>query len=104
MKKEWDLLSKASLALYQRGVEICAKQGIILVDTKYEFGKDENGMRELRSIVGKRSHQRTWYRIAKDMQEASELITKNKLRDWVTQIDKKLDEFKPYKHKKLSTV
>ena len=66
--------------------------------------KDENGMRELRSIVGKRSHQRTWYRIAKDMQEASELITKNKLRDWVTQIDKKLDEFKPYKHKKLSTV
>ncbi len=70
----------------------------------FMLGKDENGMRELRSIVGKRSHQRTWYRIAKDMQEASELITKNKLRDWVTQIDKKLDEFKPYKHKKLSTV
>ena len=68
------------------------------------LGKDENGMRELRSIVGKRSHQRTWYRIAKDMQEASELITKNKLRDWVTQIDKKLDEFRAYKHKKLSTV
>ena len=69
----------------------------------FMLGKDENGMRELRSIVGKRSHDRTWYRIAKDMQEASEVITKNKLRDWVTQIDKNLDEFKPYKHKKLST-
>ncbi len=65
--------------------------------------KDENGMRELRSIVNKRSHDRTWYRIAKDMQEASEVITKNKLRDWVTQIDRNLDEFKPYRHKKLST-
>ena len=69
----------------------------------FTLGKDENGMRELRSIVSKRSHQRTWYRIAKDMQEASELITKNKLRDWVTQIDKNLDEFKTYKHKKLFT-
>ncbi len=69
----------------------------------FMVGKDENGMRELRSIVSKKSHERTWYRIAKDMQEASEAITKNKLRDWVTQIDRKLDEFKPYKRKKLST-
>lgn len=67
------------------------------------LGKDENGMRELRSIVTKKSHERTWYRIAKDMQVASELITKNKMRDWVTQIDKNLDEFEAYKHKKLST-
>lgn len=69
----------------------------------FVLGKDENGMRELRSIVAKKSHERTWYRIAKDMQIASELITKNKLRDWVTQIDKNLDEFVAYKHKKLST-
>lgn len=69
----------------------------------FMLGKDENGMRELRSIVAKKSHERTWYRIAKDMQIASELITKNKLRDWVTQIDKNLDEFVAYKHKKLST-
>ena len=69
----------------------------------FMLGKDENGMRELRSIVEKKSHQRTWYRIVKDMQEASELITKNKLRDWVAQIDKNLDEYKPYKHKKMFT-
>lgn len=65
----------------------------------FMLGKDENGMRELRSIVSSKSHERTWYRIAKDMQVASELITKNKLRDWVTQIDKALENYKPYKIK-----
>lgn len=65
----------------------------------FMLGKDENGMRELRSIVAKKSHERTWYRIAKDMQIASELITKNKLRDWVTQIDKALEDYRPYKIK-----
>lgn len=40
---QWEELKRASLALYKRGVEICAKQGIILVDTKYEFGIDESG-------------------------------------------------------------
>lgn len=88
--------------LYLANRKIKPNRAIYLLGL-FTLGKDENGMRELRSIVGKRSHQRTWYRIAKDMQEASELITKNKLRDWVTQIDKNLAEFKPYKHKKLST-
>ncbi len=32
-------LEKYTTALYQRGTEIAAKQGLILVDTKYEFGK-----------------------------------------------------------------
>ena len=32
-------LEKYTRALYQRGTEIAAKQGLILVDTKYEFGK-----------------------------------------------------------------
>lgn len=88
--------------LYLANKKIKPNRAIYLLGL-FMLGKDENGMRELHSIVGKRSHQRTWYRIAKDMQEASELITKNKLRDWVTQIDKNLAEFKPYKHKKLST-
>jgi phosphoribosylaminoimidazole-succinocarboxamide synthase len=35
----YEQLEKYTLALYQRGVEIAAKQGLILVDTKYEFGK-----------------------------------------------------------------
>lgn len=66
----------------------------------FMLAKDENGMRQLRTIISKRSVDRTWYRIAKDMQKSSELITKNKLRDWVTQIDKKLEDYKPYKIKK----
>jgi hypothetical protein len=72
------------------------KQAIYLLGL-FLLAKDENGMRQLRVIVSKRSHDRTWYRIAKDMQQASELITKNKLRDWVTQVDGKLEEYKPYR-------
>ena len=37
--EEWSILEKYALALFQRGKEIAAKRGLILVDTKYEFGK-----------------------------------------------------------------
>ena len=36
---EWEALSNYALQLFARGKEIAAKQGLILVDTKYEFGK-----------------------------------------------------------------
>ncbi len=36
---EWQQLSTYALQLFARGKEIAAKQGLILVDTKYEFGK-----------------------------------------------------------------
>jgi phosphoribosylaminoimidazole-succinocarboxamide synthase len=36
---DYILLEKYTLALFQRGTEMAAKQGLILVDTKYEFGK-----------------------------------------------------------------
>lgn len=36
-------MKKAALALFKRGQKICNKAGIILVDTKYEFGLDEKG-------------------------------------------------------------
>lgn len=38
-KDEWKILSEYTLQLFERGKEIAAKQGLILVDTKYEFGK-----------------------------------------------------------------
>ena len=38
-QKEWDTLCQYTLALFERGKKIAAKQGLILVDTKYEFGK-----------------------------------------------------------------
>ncbi len=36
---EWKILSEYALRLFERGKEIAARQGLILVDTKYEFGK-----------------------------------------------------------------
>lgn len=36
---EWKILCDYALQLFARGKEIAAKQGLILVDTKYEFGK-----------------------------------------------------------------
>ena len=79
------------------------KQAIYLLGL-FQLARDENGMRELRTMVAKRSHDRTWYRLAKDMQIAGELITKNKLRNWVVQIDNSLSEYKTYKQKSCPLV
>ena len=38
-EKEWEMLSEYALQLFERGKEIAASRGLILVDTKYEFGK-----------------------------------------------------------------
>ncbi|MBR5905460.1 MAG: phosphoribosylaminoimidazolesuccinocarboxamide synthase [Bacteroidales bacterium] len=38
---EYEQLEQYTLALFQRGTEIAAKRGLILVDTKYEFGKKD---------------------------------------------------------------
>ena len=35
---QWETLSSVALSLYARGSEICSHRGLILVDTKYEFG------------------------------------------------------------------
>ena len=40
-EKEWEMLSRYTLQLFERGTSIAAKQGLILADTKYEFGKIE---------------------------------------------------------------
>jgi len=37
-EEEWKVLEKYALKLFQRGKEIANKRGLILVDTKYEFG------------------------------------------------------------------
>ena len=36
-------VSRAALVLFKYGQEQAAAQGLLLVDTKYEFGKDEDG-------------------------------------------------------------
>lgn len=42
-QKEYEQLETYTYALFERGTEIAAKQGLILVDTKYEFGKTSKG-------------------------------------------------------------
>ena len=40
---QWDQISDIALKLFARGQEMAAKNGLILVDTKYEFGTDAQG-------------------------------------------------------------
>ncbi|MBE2275132.1 MAG: phosphoribosylaminoimidazolesuccinocarboxamide synthase [Rhodobacteraceae bacterium] len=40
---QWDEVSARALALFARGQKIAADRGLILVDTKYEFGLDDTG-------------------------------------------------------------
>ena len=41
LREEYEQLEKYTLALFQRGTEMAAQKGLILVDTKYEFGKKD---------------------------------------------------------------
>ena len=41
--EEWDYISTKALELFQYGQDVAAERGFILVDTKYEFGRDEDG-------------------------------------------------------------
>lgn len=42
-QEQWDAVAEISFRLFARGREIAAKNGLILVDTKYEFGFDPDG-------------------------------------------------------------
>jgi phosphoribosylaminoimidazole-succinocarboxamide synthase len=42
-QQQWDELAEKSLALFARGQKMAAERGLILVDTKYEFGTDAQG-------------------------------------------------------------
>ena len=42
-EEDYTVLEEYTRKLFQRGTEIAAKQGLILVDTKYEFGKTKDG-------------------------------------------------------------
>ena len=42
-KETWKRVEEIALALFQRGTELAAERGLILVDTKYEMGLDKEG-------------------------------------------------------------
>jgi phosphoribosylaminoimidazole-succinocarboxamide synthase len=59
-KALWERVERTSLALYRRGSEIAARNGLILVDTKYEFGLRE-GELLLADEVHTPDSSRYWY-------------------------------------------
>ena len=58
--EQWDKLAALSLALFARGQEMAAKNGLILVDTKYEFGLDEQGTITLADEIHTPDSSRFW--------------------------------------------
>ncbi len=57
---QWQALEAAALALFSRGKEIAAANGLILVDTKYEFGVDEAGRITLADEIHTPDSSRYW--------------------------------------------
>ncbi|WP_417454516.1 phosphoribosylaminoimidazolesuccinocarboxamide synthase [Kiloniella sp.] len=88
-KDVWDELARLSLALFARGREVAAKNGLILVDTKYEFGVDQDGRITLADEIHTPDSSRYW--IAESYQERMdsglepESLDKEFLRLWVSQ-------------------
>jgi phosphoribosylaminoimidazole-succinocarboxamide synthase len=58
--KQWDEISTKALALFARGQAIAAQRGLILVDTKYEMGYDENGTLTIADEVHTPDSSRFW--------------------------------------------
>lgn len=74
------------------------KQAIYLTGL-LTLSKNENGMRELRTILSKKISPRRWYQYNKDLQKVNKLISKNNLKNWVIQINKSFESYEPYKIK-----
>jgi phosphoribosylaminoimidazole-succinocarboxamide synthase len=85
---QWDEASALALALFRRGREVAERHGLILVDTKYEFGFDETGGIVLADEIHTPDSSRYWFlesyarRFAAG--ERPESFDKDFVRTWVT--------------------
>lgn len=59
-QKLWEQVCEAAIAIFQRGQEIAQRGGLILVDTKYEFGVDQAGKLTLIDEVHTPDSSRFW--------------------------------------------
>ncbi|WP_288211444.1 phosphoribosylaminoimidazolesuccinocarboxamide synthase, partial [Bacteroides clarus] len=84
--EEYAVLEKYTMALFKRGTEIAAERGLILVDTKYEFGK-HNGTIYLMDEIHTPDSSRYFYsegyeeRFAKG--ELQKQLSKEFVREWL---------------------
>lgn len=87
--EEWEYLADVSLRLFERGKQIAAKQGIILVDTKYEFGRNTDGEIVLIDEIHTPDSSRFWiadtYQQHYEKGEDQDNINKEYLRLWLAE-------------------
>ncbi len=73
--------------LYQRGTEIAAERGLILVDTKYEFGKDKDGniilIDEIHTPDSSRYFYKEGYEERQDAGDKQKQLSKEFVRQWL---------------------
>ena len=85
--EQWYELAERSLALFARGQELAAKKGLILVDTKYEFGLDENGVIVVADEIHTPDSSRFWiaetYQKKFEAGEEPDSLDKEFLRLWI---------------------
>ncbi len=85
-KEEWNILEKYALQLFERGKSLATAQGLILADTKYEFGKIGNEI-YLMDEIHTPDSSRYFYaegfneRLAKD--EKQKQLSKEFVREWL---------------------
>lgn len=96
---DWDEASELALKLFRHGMEVASKHGLILVDTKYEFGRDEEGRIILIDEIHTPDSSRYWleagYQERFDAGKEPENIDKEFLRLWF------VDHCDPYNDKIL---
>jgi phosphoribosylaminoimidazole-succinocarboxamide synthase len=86
-RTQWDEVSQNALALFARGQEMARKQGLILVDTKYEFGTDADGRILLADEIHTPDSSRYWiaegYEAALNAGTRPPSFDKDVIRSWV---------------------
>ena len=84
--EDWAILEKYALALFERGKEIAAKRGLILVDTKYEFGKIGDAiylMDEIHTPDSSRYFYADGFEARQASQEKQKQLSKEFVREWL---------------------
>ncbi|HRE77034.1 MAG TPA: phosphoribosylaminoimidazolesuccinocarboxamide synthase [Flavobacterium sp.] len=86
-EEDYLILEKYTRALYQRGTEIAASRGLILVDTKYEFGKTKDGkivlIDEIHTPDSSRYFYADGYQERQDKNEEQKQLSKEFVRRWL---------------------
>jgi len=85
-ESEYVQLEKYSLAIFKRGTEIAAKRGLILVDTKYEFGKKDGKIYlidEIHTPDSSRYFYLEGYEERQKKGEAQKQLSKEFVREWL---------------------